>query len=137
MVLQRRYLGTLGFCKLVFVGKLCRTTSAVLTAVDKISAWRRALQVCAAAATRATLLDVVCCTTLVASCGKAGQWLRAANAMRRQLLDRGLLALNVQYCTEKKSPKKKSKIPKNSQNGRAPRASRAAHAHSWGIFRDF
>ena len=25
MVLQRRYLGTLGFCKLVFVGKLCCT----------------------------------------------------------------------------------------------------------------
>jgi len=29
---------------------------------------------------------------------------------------------------------KKSKIPENPQNGRAPRASRAAHTHFWGIF---
>ena len=38
---------------------------------------------------------------------------------------------------ENELTKKKSKIKENPQNGRAPRASRAAHTHVWGIFQDF
>ena len=43
--------------------------------------------------------------------------------------------LLVQCCMETIT-KRKFKNPGKSQNGRAPRASRAAHAHFWGIFQN-
>ena len=41
MVLRRRYLGTLGFCKLVFVGKLCPLSCQSQTKRNNFAVERR------------------------------------------------------------------------------------------------